>query len=245
MLAVIVQARLGSSRLPGKTLMDIAGRTALWHCLARCRAIPSADVVVCAVPDLAQDDPVAEEAERCGAVVFRGSETDVLARYHGAARAVGADLVMRVTSDCQFVDPELCEQVIALRAEAGVDYACNNLPPSWPHGLDCEVFTMAAFERAFAEAKDPYEREHVTPWLRTHPDIAKAVLHGPGGQPVGHRWTLDYPEDLEFFRAVCAHLPPPPHLAGREEILAVLAAHPDLARINAHRRDPARVPAEG
>src|SRR6266436_4141693 len=125
--AVIVQARLGSSRLPGKVMQELAGRTALHHVLARCGEIPGADIVVCAVPDEPASTPLAAVAAQCGAKVFRGSETDVLDRYFAAARGCGADIVMRVTSDCPLIDPQICGEVLALRERAGADYATNNL----------------------------------------------------------------------------------------------------------------------
>lgn len=234
--AVIVQARMGSSRLPGKVLMPLAGRTVLAHVLDRCRAIDGADVVCCATTPAAADDPVAAEAERCGAVAVRGSESDVLARYHQAAETLGADVVMRVTSDCPLLDPGVAGAVLALRAAEGVDYAANNMPPSWPHGLDCEAFTAAALAAAAQNARDPYEREHVTPWLRTHPRFRRANLPGPGGAVAAHRWTLDYPEDMAFLRALFEHLPPPPARPGMDEILGILDRNPDIAAINRARR---------
>lgn len=238
---VVVQARMGSSRLPGKVLMDLAGRSFLWHCLARCAAIPGVDLVCCATTTSPADDPVAEEAARCGARVFRGSEADVLARYHGAAASLGAGLVMRVTSDCPFIDPEVAGRVLAALRDQGADYACNNMPPSWPHGLDCEAFPAAILARAAEQATEPFEREHVTPWMRANQHLKRVNVAGPGGVAASYRWTLDYPEDRDFFRAVAAHLPPPPSLPGLDAILAVLAAHPELAVINANRGDHARL----
>ena len=119
--AVIVQARTGSSRLPGKVLMNLAGRTVLAHVLDRCQAVAGADVTCCATTGTADDDRIAAEAERCGAAVFRGSERDVLGRYHGAAQALGADVILRVTSDCPLFDPAVGAAVLDLRAGAGGD----------------------------------------------------------------------------------------------------------------------------
>lgn len=237
--AVITQARMGSSRLPGKVMMALAGKTVLAHVIERCRAITGVDVVCCATTGAATDDPVAAEAERCGAAVFRGSESDVLARYHGAAEMLGADIIMRVTSDCPLTDPYVSAEVIRLRTERGVDYAANNMPPGWPHGLDCEVFTAAALARAARHARDPYEREHVTPWLRTHPTVSRANLAGPGGPLTEHRWTLDFPEDMQFFQAVFDHFPPSA-MPRMQDVLALLERHPEIAAINRHRHDAAR-----
>lgn len=237
--AVITQARMGSSRLPGKVMMPLAGKTVLAHVIERCQAIAGVDVVCCATTGAASDDPIVAEAERCGARVFRGSETDVLARYHGAAGMLGADIVMRVTSDCPLIDPDVCADVIRLRAARGADYAANNMPPSWPHGLDCEAFTADALARAAREAREPYEREHVTPWIRTHPTIRRANLAGPGGTLIEHRWTLDFPEDMQFFQAVFAHFPAPA-MPRMKDVLALLQDHPEIMAINRHRHEAAR-----
>lgn len=231
--AIVVQARMGSTRLPGKVLKPLAGHTVLEEVLLRCRAIPGADVVVCAIPDDAADDTLIAPAQRAGAVVTRGSGSDVLQRYRRAADQVGADVVMRVTSDCPLVDPALCGEVLALRAARNVDYAANNMPPGFPHGLDCEAFTSAALRRADDSARDPYEREHVTPWLRTHGSVSRAALPGPGGALAEQRWTLDFPEDYDFLTSLFAHL------RERREwraVLHVTQAHPELLALNAARR---------
>lgn len=237
--AVIVQARMGSTRLPGKVLLDLAGRTVLWHVLTRCRAVPGADIVCCAVPDAPESAPIEAEALACGAVVARGPEHDVLSRYRDAARAVGAGVVMRVTSDCPLIDPEVCGRVLALRAAQSADYACNNMPRGWPHGLDCEAFTAAALDGAAAEAVDAYDREHVTPWLRRAPGLRRANLAGPGGAFADRRWTLDHPEDLAFFRALFALLPSPPAIATTAQVSDLLGRHPEIAALNAMRHAPA------
>lgn len=223
---------MASTRLPGKVLERLAGETVLAHVLRRCAAIDGGDMVCCAIPVGADCEAVAEEAMACGARVFRGSESDVLDRYHRAAVACEADVVMRVTSDCPLIDPVVCGDLLRLFKDEGVDYACNNSPRGWPHGLDAEVFSAAALARAAAQAKSPDEREHVTPWLRSHPDIRRATLAGPGGDLAAMRWTLDYPEDLAFFRALFAELPAS---AGFEEIVTLLRANPHIAALNADR----------
>lgn len=233
---VIIQARLGSTRLPGKVLMDLAGQTVLRHVVERCAAIPGIDAVCCAVPDLAQDEPVATDATQCGALVSRGPELDVLARYALAARESGATTVMRVTSDCPVLDPAIAGEVLRLVTEGGADYACNNLPPSFPHGLDCEAFSAEWLWRADREAGLPSEREHVTPYLRNHPALRRSMLTGPGS--THHRWTLDTPDDLDFLRALFARLPAGPSGWDYRVPLAIVEADPALAAINAgHDRD--------
>lgn len=230
--AIIVQARMTSTRLPRKVLLPLAGQTVLWHVLTRCAAIASADVVCCAIPDGAANAPIVDEAARAGAIVSRGSETDVLARYADAASAVGADIIMRVTSDCPVIDPRICDTVLHARATAAAGYACNNLPRRWPHGLDCEAFTRAALDRANATATAPQDREHVTPWLRRDPSVSRVHVAGPDAALANHRWTLDRPDDYRFFEALFAHLPSPPHIASTDEILTVVTRHPEISALN-------------
>jgi UDP-2,4-diacetamido-2,4,6-trideoxy-beta-L-altropyranose hydrolase len=242
--AVIVQARTGSTRLPGKVLRTLGAKTVLAHVLSRCARIAGADAVVCATSTLPQDDPIAEEAARAGAHVFRGSQSDVLARYLAAARSVSADIVLRVTADCPLIDPDICAAVIALRAATGADYAANNMPRLYPHGLDCEAFTVAALAEAAVASDDPFDHEHVTPWLRRKPGLKRANLVGPGWPASMHRWTLDYPEDLDFFSAVFAALPKP-ETARMQDVLSLLAARPDIAGLNAKHRVAAAAASSG
>jgi len=230
---IVVQARTGSSRLPGKVLMPLAGRTVLAHVIERCLATEGVDVVCCAVPAGDADDAVAREAVRCGARVFRGSEADVLDRYYRAARAFDMDVVMRITSDCPLIDPSVCASVLCLREQAGADYACNNMPPTWPHGLDCEAITFAWLRRSAQEATKPYEREHVTQFVRNHPDARKVNLPMPGGAAAEHRWTLDNERDFRFLDTLCARLPADRRAWDWAAPLAIVGADPALFDINA------------
>jgi spore coat polysaccharide biosynthesis protein SpsF len=230
--AVIVQARCGSSRLPGKVMKPLGRRPALACVLDRCARIPGIDVVVCAVSEDRASDAVADIAAQCGVVVVRGAQNDVLERHDRAARAVGASVVMRVTSDCPLIDPALCGEVLAAFREHGADLACNNMPPLWPHGLDCEVFWADHLAHAARAATDPYDREHVTAWLRRHPDLRCVNLDGPGEGLERHRWTLDHPADYAFFVTLWQALGERAGEATMAEILAVLAAHPEIAALN-------------
>jgi len=228
---IIVQARFGSSRLPGKVLERLAGRTVLSHVLERCRAISTAANLCCAVPVGEFDDEVAAEAQRCGTTVIRGSEGDVLDRHYRAASQCQADVVMRVTSDCPLLDPVVANRVLECVVTQEADYACNNLPRSWPHGLDCEAFTFDWLQRAAREAKSPEQREHVTPFLRTHPDVRKVGVFGPGGDMARYRWTLDTPADLEFLRTVFQQLPDGPSAFDYRTTLKIVESDP---RLRAH-----------
>jgi spore coat polysaccharide biosynthesis protein SpsF len=230
--AIVVQARVGSTRLPGKTLLPLNGHTVIEEVLARCGAVRGVDVVVCAMPVGPAQDELAAVVAKTKAVVTRGSEQDVLARYAAAAQEVGATHVMRVTSDCPLIDPKLCGEVFDALMESGAEYACNNMPRTFPHGLDCEAFTTAALLRAEREANEPLDREHVTPWLRRNASRAESVVSRFDASLARHRWTLDYPEDYAFLKAVFARLPK--GIFVWRDALEVVEAEPELSRINAH-----------
>ncbi|MDP2618620.1 MAG: glycosyltransferase family protein [Hyphomicrobiales bacterium] len=230
--AAIVQARHNSTRLPGKVLADLAGRPVIAHVIERALRIPGVDVVVCAVPDQPESRQIEAYAKGAGAKTFRGSEQDVLARTLGAARSAGADIVVRVTSDCPLIDPAVCGDVVALRAAEDVDYASNVDPRSFPAGLDCEVFTVEALAVASMLADEPYEREHVTTRVKREAGTRRANLTSPDRTLAGKRWTLDWPEDLEFLRAVHAHGEP----ESMQAVLDILRANPEIEAINAMRK---------
>lgn len=229
--AVIVQARVGSTRLPGKILRPLGRHTVLEEVLHRCRAIRGADVVVCAIPDSADDDVLAPIVARANCVLVRGSGPDVLSRYAVAAQFVNADVVMRVTSDCPLIDPEVCADVLALRAIHRAEYACNNMPPSFPHGLDCEAFTTEALLLANLNAREPEEREHVTPWLRKKADVRRVNLTNDFGGVAQERWTLDYPLDYIFLTEIFALIHQSPSLPW-QDVYAIVRANPKIAAIN-------------
>jgi spore coat polysaccharide biosynthesis protein SpsF len=233
--AVIVQARNLSTRLPGKVLKPLGQHTVLEEVLRRCARIPRSDLVICAIPDQPEDEPLAPLVKRSGAMLIRGSAEDVLARYRVAMDVAGADIVMRVTSDCPLIDPKLCGELLNLREKENADYACNNMPPSFPHGLDCEVFTATALRRADQLAVDRGDREHVTPWLRRDSSIRRVALKGPGGRTLEQRWTLDYPEDYEFLCRIFDLLPPG-EIPSWTEVMTLIDDRPDLYAINAGRR---------
>ena len=228
----IVQARLGSSRLPGKILKPLLGRSILLHVLDRCKKISGVDSVCCATTDNPEDDAVADEAAYSGYSVFRGDENDVLKRYLGAARSLDAQRIVRVTSDCPLIDPAVSAQVLDLMDQSGVDYACNNQPPEWPHGLDTEAFTRDALERTASEARKPSEREHVTPYMRSHESFIRRSLPGPKGEAAQCRWTIDTPADLEFFKALFPLLPAGPEALDWQVVFEIVQRNPHLTRLN-------------
>ncbi len=241
--AVIVQARMGSSRFPGKVLEPLGDRSALAVCLDRCARIKGVDVVVCTTPYGAENDPIAEEAARFEYTVIRGPEDDVLGRYALAAAAVEADLVMRVTSDCPLIDPGVCGEVVELFQRTRSDYACNNMPPKFPHGMDCEVFAAERLYEADWLARTAYDREHVTPYLRREAGYRRAALTGPGRGLERLRWTLDFPEDLTFLQGVAEALDHRIYDATWLDIVELCLRRPDLVVLNENRIDDDRLSA--
>src|SRR5258705_5699610 len=161
----VVQARMGSTRLPGKVLMDIAGRPTIDWVVEAARRAPGVDEVVVATSTLPQDDAIAQWASKPGINVVRGSETDVLSRYLAALSATGADIIVRLTADCPFLDPAVIGEVIRLRTMRNAAYATNTDPPTYPDGLDVEVFTKDALEIANREAMRPTDRDTVTRFM--------------------------------------------------------------------------------
>lgn len=228
----IVQGRVGSTRLPGKILRPLVGKTVLAHVLERCRAVPGVDAVCCATTENAEDDAIVVEAKRCDVAVFRGSCDDVLSRYARAAEAMDASVILRVTSDCPAMDPAVCGGVLALRKCAAAGYVSNNMPPSWPHGLDCEAFTREALAAADGAAADPFEREHVSPWMRMSEAVRRANLEAPIDLSRNTRWTLDYPQDYAFFEALFEHLPTGEAGFSMATVLDLLNEYPEISAIN-------------
>jgi glutamate-1-semialdehyde aminotransferase/spore coat polysaccharide biosynthesis protein SpsF (cytidylyltransferase family) len=234
----IVQARFGSRRLPGKVLRPLAGRPMLAHVLERAAAIPGVDAVCLATSDSPEDTPVARLAESLGFTVFRGALDDVLDRFHGAALATHALVCVRITADCPLLDPYVAGAVVALRASTGADYASNVHPPTFPDGLDCEVFTRSALEIAWREAVTPAQREHVTPFLYGSGDRFLCVNLSRSVARADARLTVDDADDLALADLLLSGVTgPAPLCFAHEPILDRLDALPDSARARGHLRN--------
>jgi spore coat polysaccharide biosynthesis protein SpsF len=233
-VVAVVQARMGSSRLPGKVLLDLAGDCMLAHVINRLKRAKALSEVVVATTTEPADGALADLCADRGWPCFRGSENDVLDRYYRAAKERGADVVVRVTSDCPLIDPGLVDDVAReVLAHAGdCDYAANVWPRrTYPRGLDAEAFPFAALERAWREDDNPAWREHVTEYMVRHPERFRlcGVTH-PTADHSGHRWTVDTPEDLEFVRVVYRHFGGDSF--SWEDALAAVGRHPEWEAIN-------------
>ena len=226
--AIVVQARMGSTRLPGKVLKDIAGRPMLSYQMERLRRVKRAERIVVATTDQPADDAVERFCQKEKIACVRGSEHDVLARYHLAIERFPADVVVRITADCPLIDPAIVDEAIAAYEP---DYVSNMLEITYPYGMAVEVFSAQALREAHREAKDPAEREHVTPfiWRRPQRYRLKSLTMTPNLSH--HRWTVDTPEDFELVSRLLKTLKP--HFT-LQDVLAVLDQHPDWCAINAH-----------
>jgi len=235
-VAAVVQARTGSTRLPGKVLLPLprgGETTVLAQVLRRLGRATRLDEVVVATTTAPADDAVVRIAEAEGAAWFRGSEADVLARYCGAATARKIDVVVRVTSDCPCIDPAVTDLVVARHLDSGADYTSNSLCRSWPHGLDVEVFGAAALARAGAEATAPEEREHVTPYLYRSGAFRVQSVEAPDEERGPEiRVTLDTPQDYTLLCAVYDLLADRAPLFFARDLVDLFRRRPWLREIN-------------
>lgn len=240
MTIIIVQARMTSTRLPGKVLLPLAGEPMLARLVQRLHRVQRANGIVIATTTNATDEPIAALCAQLGVPCHRGSEHDVLSRYADAAREHGADVVVRITADCPLIDPALIDQVIAVYQEGGSDCVSNMLPPTWPYGMAVEVFSASALAQARAQATQPAEREHVTPFIYGHPERYRLRNVTSPVDLSHHRWTVDTPEDYELVRRLFETLHPVHPEFTQAQILAMLDAHPEWLAINQHiRQKPA------
>jgi spore coat polysaccharide biosynthesis protein SpsF len=232
-ITAIIQARMGSTRLPGKVLLDVAGHSMLARVVRRVSRARRLDDLIVATSQAASDDAIVEECRRLEVDVFRGNEADVLDRYHQAAVERKAEVVVRITSDCPLIDPGVIDRVIAEFRDVRPDYASNVLRRTWPRGLDTEAITADALARVWTEAQEPYERAHVTPYVYQHPQHFE--LHSVV-QPEDHsdgRWTVDSQADLDFVRAVYQRFDGLDQFTWHH-VVQLLREEPSLIELNRH-----------
>lgn len=233
---IVVQARMSSTRLPGKVLKMVLDKPLLEYQIERLRRVKLADEIVIATTTNDTDEPIIELCDRLSVPYFRGSEEDVLARYHGAAKKHYADVVVRVTSDCPLIDPQAIDKVIKFYIENAdkYDYVSNCLKRTYPRGMDTEVFSLKALHEAFLEASVQPEREHVTPFIYRHLKryCVGHVVYSENQS--SHRWTVDTPEDFELIRIIIETIYPKKSDFSMEDCLNLIKNNPDWLAINAH-----------
>jgi spore coat polysaccharide biosynthesis protein SpsF len=233
MICAIVQARMGSSRLPGKVLLDLGGEPILGRVLTRLGRASTIDEILVATSTESADDVLAATCRARGWLCFRGSETDVLDRYYQAATARGADVVVRITADCPLIDPAVVDLTVRafLSGDPPTDYVSNDLPePSFPRGLDTEVFSYSALERAWREDHNPGWREHVTPFLYRRPDLFRTQGVRAPEDYSSVRWTVDTRADYDRVVRIYAHF-------GHDrftwlDVIAAEREHPEWGLLN-------------
>ena len=233
-IVAIIQARMGSSRLPGKVLADIEGKCMLDRVIERTSAAKLVDKVVVATTTAPEDEALVEHLKnhkQCG--VFRGSVDDVLSRFYECAKLYEADIVVRITADDPLKDPQIIDKAInLLNVNPGLDYCSNTIEPSYPEGLDVEAVRFKALERAYFEARLASERKHVTPYIWKNTELFKVYNFKSDKDLNGWRWTVDRNEDLVFMRHVFKKFNQQP-LVPYQDVIAWLEENPEIRLINA------------
>lgn len=237
-IVIVVQARMSSTRLPGKILKPILGKSLLNRMIERLQMIRHEATIVIATSDDAQDDIIQTEADAIGVACFRGSLSNCLDRHYQAGKKYNADAVIKIPSDCPLIDPRIVDQVLDFYFEhlGEYDFVNNLHPATWPDGNDVEIMTMACIEKAWQEASRPLELEHTTPYIWENPDKFRiANITWPAGldYSMSHRFTIDYPEDYQFINKVYEELYPQKTDFSCDDILNLLDKQPEIYQINA------------
>ena len=235
MIYAIIQARMGSSRLPNKVLLDLAGYPVLWHVVTRTSRARHIDKVIVATTDGRRDEVIRSFCREKGLSCFAGSEQDVLDRYYQAAIEIGAgpaDSIVRITADCPLIDPAVIDEVIHAFQVSGDDYVSNAHPPSFPDGLDVEVFKFSMLQLAWREARLQSEREHVTPYFRNHPEKFSQSNVSLNQDLSYMRWTLDEPSDYVLLQRIMDALYEAFPEFSMADVIRVLSEHPEWQELN-------------
>ena len=229
-VVAIVQARMGSTRLPNKVMKPIGGVPMIEILLARLACAKEINEIMVATSVDPRNQPLADHVAALGYKCYCGSENDVLDRYLQAAKSANADVVVRITGDCPLVDPALVDEVIRQFKVSKVDYSSNAAPPTFPDGLDIEVFTFAALEKAAQETSNPFDHEHVTPYLRESGRFKQACMQHSEDLS-GLRWTVDEPADYDVVSRVFAHFSPDIHFSW-QQVLQLQRSQPEIFTLN-------------
>ena len=229
-VVAIIQARTGSTRLPSKVLMPIVGKPMLWHVIDRLKHSKNVNLIVVASTVKDSDKPVFEIARESNVGEFAGSEEDVLDRYYQAAKKFNADTIVRITADCPLIDPEIVDRLIAYYKNNNIDYV--NTGPSFPEGVDAEVFSFAALETSWKKATKHFEREHVSMYIHGHPEEFKVARIENETDMSQLRFTVDTPKDIEVVRAIFENLYSKDKLFNLKQIVDFLSIHPEVTNLN-------------
>ena len=232
MIAAIIQARTGSTRLPNKIFKNLCGKPLIWHIVNRLKYSQNINKIILATTQNKNDNILQDWALKNDIPCFRGSENDVLDRYYHSAQHFGVDTIVRITADDPFKDSQIIDEVINLFEENNLDFAYNNNPPTFPEGLDTEVFSFNALKRAFTNSTDPFEKEHVTQYFYRNPSIfSQACLKNPTDLSY-LRWTIDTQQDWDMAEIVYNKLYPIKTNFDMSDILELINNEPYIAKIN-------------
>lgn len=235
-IGVIIQARMGSSRLPGKVMKKIQGKTVLEHVIERVKQSKLIDEIIIATTTHVPDSVIESEALRCGAKAFRGSEDDVLSRYYYAAKENNLDVVVRITSDCPLIDPIVLDEIVSFYLKNNYNIVSNAGSDSknrtYPRGLDSEIFSFNVLKYAFNNAEEKYQREHVTPLI--YEKFRNIFYYKSNIDYSMYRWTLDTEEDFKLISKIYMNLYHGEHNFYMNEIVKLFENKPWLSNINSH-----------
>lgn len=233
---IIIQARMGSSRLPGKVLKLVLGKPLLEFQIERLQKIKNIDEVIIATSNSEKDDPIIDLCNRLSIPFYRGSENDVLSRFYNCASNYNADVIVRLTADCPVIDPFVVEGILNcyLGNIDKYDYVSNTLERSFPRGMDTEVFSFKILSEAYREAKQDFEREHVTPFIYRNPERYSLSNYALDKNESRHRWTVDTIEDFSLIEKIIKNLYPKNLDFSLDDILKLIYENPEWSLINEH-----------
>ncbi len=231
-IVAIIQARMGSTRLPGKTMMKILGKPIIQHVIDRVKKSRLINKVWLITTVNKEDDALVKWAENNYVKYYRGGVEDVLDSYYQTALLAGADAVVRITGDCPLIDSKIIDKVVVEYLKGNADYVCNRRPPTFPDGLDTEIFSLAALKKDWTEARLKSDREHVTTYVWRHPNLfkLKSITHSPDLSK--HRWTLDTKKDFSFIKKIICECAKRNLEGNTEDILNIIKDHPEWLKIN-------------
>jgi spore coat polysaccharide biosynthesis protein SpsF len=233
-IVAIIQARMGSTRLPGKVMKELQGKSVLQHVIDRVSKVNALNEIIIATTKHPIDDVIVDEALKAGATVYRGSEEDVLSRYYEAALESHADIIIRITSDCPLIDPILLSEILEFYRHNKYDYVSNTLRRTYPRGLDVEVFSFSSLKKACDEAQHSEYREHVTPYIYNNSETFKIHDFSSRENFSQYRWTLDTIEDWILIKEIYDALYKNNEVFSWKEAVELMEQKPYLTEINAH-----------
>ena len=229
--SIIIQARTGSHRLPKKVLASIEKKPMIWHVINRLKKVNGIDQIILATTKNKEDEKLIQIANNCDIEIFQGKANNVLDRYYNCSIKFNADPIIRITADCPLIDYEVINKMLQIFKLNKFDYICNNLPSTFPDGLDVEIFSFKSLKKSFEKAKLKSEREHVTPFIRKNKNNFKIYNYKNKKDLSKYRFTVDEKEDLKFIRKIFTKFQPQTNIV-LNDILKVLDENPELLKIN-------------